>query len=164
QRPLASDTVRYVGEPVAVIVAETRHGAEDALEHLAIAYEPRQPVTNVAEALADVSIVHPATGTNLATSYPVTHGDDVGAAFAAAAYTRREPFHVHRQTAVPMETRGLVATFDPDAAVHALRVWGATKVTFFNRQILSNLLRLPKEQIELIEVDVGGSFGARGEF
>ena len=164
QRPLASDTVRYVGEPVAVIVADSRHGAEDALEQLSIEYEPVEPVTNVAEALAGCSIVHRSTGTNLATSYPVTHGDDVETAFATAAYTREETFHVHRQTAVTMETRGLVATFDSNASPYKLRVWGATKVTFFNRQILSSLIGVPKEQIELIEVDVGGSFGARGEF
>ena len=164
QRPLADDVVRYVGEPVAVIIAESQHDAEDALEHLAIEYDALQPVTSVAEALADLSIIHASAGTNLATSYPVTHGDDIDTTFVTADYTRKETFYVHRQTAVTMETRGLVATFDPDATPYTLRVWGATKVTFFNRQVLSNLLRVPKEQIELIEVDVGGSFGARGEF
>jgi aerobic carbon-monoxide dehydrogenase large subunit len=164
QRPLASDTVRYVGEPVAVIFAESRHIAEDALELLVVTYEPLEPVTDMAQALAGGSLVHSAVGTNLATSYRVTHGTDINAAFAGAAYTRKETFRCHRQTAAPMETRGLVAAFEPEATSYKLRVWGASKVTFHNREVLANLLRFPKEEIELIEVDVGGSFGVRGEF
>ena len=164
QRPLASGTVRYVGEPIAVVVAESRHLAEDALAYLIVEYEPLEPVTSSAEALAGRSVIHAAAGTNLATSYRVTHGGDVEAAFAGAAHIRKETFRCHRQTAAPMETRGLLATFEPDATPYKLRVWGAAKVTFFNRRVLADLLRVPKEEIELIELDVGGSFGARGEF
>jgi carbon-monoxide dehydrogenase large subunit len=163
QRPLASDTVRFVGEPVAVIIAEDRLTAEDAAQRLPVEYRILQPVTTVAEALAEISIIHDKAGTNLATSYLVTHGGDVEAAFAAAAYTRREVLQVHRQTALPMECRGLLAAYDPQAEPYRLRMWGATKVTHFNRRALADLLRLPLQSIELIEVDVGGSFGARGE-
>jgi aerobic carbon-monoxide dehydrogenase large subunit len=164
QRPLASSVVRYVGEPLAVIVAESRQLAEDALELFSVEYEALDPVTDIAQALADRSIVHDSAGTNLATNYHVADGGDIDAAFAAAEYTRKETFRCHRQTATPLETRGLLAVYEQHAQSPRLRVWGASKVTYFNRQILSNMLRLPKEAVELIEVDVGGGFGARGEF
>jgi carbon-monoxide dehydrogenase large subunit len=164
QRPLASGVVRFVGEPVVLLVAESRQIAEDALELLSIDYKPLKPVVSTNEALADRSIIHEKAGTNLASSYRVTDGGDIDEAFANADYTHKETFRCHRQTAVPMETRGLLAHFYPNGSPYRLRVWGASKVTFFNRQALANLIRLPKEEIELIEVDVGGSFGARGEF
>ena len=73
-----------------------------------------------------------------------------------------EFFHAHRHTAVPMETRGVVAEWD--AAAGRLIVNGATKVTFFNRRVLAAMMRLPESAIDLIELDVGGGFGVRGEF
>lgn len=63
---------------------------------------------------------------------------------------------------MPIETRGLVA--DWDAAAGRMTVWGATKASFFNRAALAGLLRLPAANVELVELDVGGSFGVRGEF
>ena len=164
QRPLAADVARYVGEPVAMVIAKSRQAAEDALDRLVVEYAPLEPVVDIAQALSGRSIIHDVAGTNIASGYRVTHGRDIDAAFVSADYRRKETFRCHRQTAVPMETRGLVAIFDPAAEPYKLRVWGSAKVTYFNRQILSNLLRFPKEEIEFVEVDVGGGFGARGEF
>src|SRR5690606_16696865 len=93
-------------------------------------------------------------------SYEACRGD-VNAAFAQADYTRKASFYMHRHSSVPMETRGLVAHWDDQGR---LDLWGATKVPFFNRDLLSRMLQVPKENIDLHEVDVGGSFGARGEF
>jgi carbon-monoxide dehydrogenase large subunit len=87
---------------------------------------------------------------------------DVDTAFANAPYTRREHFRVHRHTAVPMETRGLLAEWD--AIRGKLTVSGASKVPFPNRRILAKHLGLGVDAIEMVEGDTGGAFGVRGEF
>ncbi len=161
QWPLAHDRVRYVGEPLALVVAEVRDAAEEAAERVVVDYEPLEAVVDPRAALADRVLIHEATGTNVASSYRVSRGDPNGA-FASAPYTRRETFRCQRHSGVPLETRGLVATWD--ATSGTLSVLGATKVPFFNRRALARMLRLDEARIELIEVDVGGSFGVRGEF
>ena len=149
QPVLAGTHVRYVGEPIALVVATERALAEDAAERVAVTYDPL-PVVVDAE-----------RGANVASRYTVSRGDP-DRAFAGAEYTRVETFRCHRHTAVPLETRGLVAEWD--GAARTLTVWGATKVTFFNRRALARMLDLAESAIELVEIDVGGSFGVRGEF
>ena len=105
-------------------------------------------------------LIHEDAGENMGTQYTVGRGD-AGAAFAGAAYTRRERFVTNRHGAVPMETRGLIAEFEPGTPL--LRLHGATKVNFFNRRHLAAAFGLPETAVELIETDVGGGFGARGE-
>ncbi len=161
QPPLASAEVRYVGEPLAVVVAEDRYLAEDAAARVVVEYEPRPAVADAHRALADDVVIHAATGTNVASRYTVSRGDPDGA-FADAEYTRVETFRCHRHTAVPLETRGLLAEWERTAG--KLTMWGATKVTFFNRRALARMLGLAETQVELVELDVGGSFGVRGEF
>ena len=159
QFPLAGDKVRFVGEPIAVVIAEDRYLAEDALAHIAVDYEPLDAVVSGEAAMRDAVLVHDAAGTNVAARYSVANGD-AGAAFARAPYTRREVFRCHRHGAVPLETRGFVAAYDGDR----LTVWGGTKVNFYNRRILADLLGMAEERIEMVELDVGGGFGSRGEF
>ena len=161
QPPLARERVRYVGEPLALVIAEDRYAAEDAARQVSVAYDPIAAVVDPRDAGLDRVLVHETSGTNIASSYRVARGDP-DAAFAEAAYTRRETFRCQRHTGVPLETRGLVATWDATAG--RLTVFGATKVTFFNRRALARMLRLDEAAIELVEVDVGGSFGVRGEF
>ena len=161
QEPLANDRVRYVGEPIGIIVANNRYLAEDALDAVDVTYEMLDPVVNIRQALADESVLHPLPGTNTANRYVVSKGD-VEEAFASAFYTRREEFYSHRHSAVMLETRGLVAAFD--ATAKKLTVWGATKVPFFNRRALAKMLKLAESAIEMMELDVGGAFGVRGEF
>src|SRR5256885_658281 len=161
QWPLAHDRVRYVGEPLALVVAEVRDAAEEAAERVVVDYEPLEAIVDPRAALADRVVIHEATGTNLASSYRVSRGGPEGA-FPPAAFTRRGTFRGQRHSGVPLGTRGLVATWD--ATSGTLSVLGATKVTFFNRRALARMLRLDEARIELIEVDVGGSFGVRGEF
>jgi carbon-monoxide dehydrogenase large subunit len=160
QAPLAQDCVRYVGEPVAMVVATSRALAEDAAERVEVDIDPGPVVASLADALAARASVHEAGTDNVASRYTVSRGDPASA-FAAAAYRRRETFRCHRQTALPLETRGLVARHDPVAG--RLQVWGASKVTFFNRRWLAAALDMPESSVELIELDVGGSFGVRGE-
>jgi len=161
QLPLAEDIVRYVGEPVAVVVASSRYIAEDALESIEVSYDPLEASASISSSLSDRVIIHAATGTNLAATASVGFGD-VEAAFAQADYTRKEEFKTHRHTGNPLETRGMIASYDEDSG--DLTVWGPTKVPHFNRSILSNHLEMPEEQIHFIEQDVGGGFGIRGEF
>ena len=161
QTPLSPDTVRHAGEAVAVVVAESRYLAEDALDLIKVDYEPLPAVTSVTDALTDAVVVHPANGTNLAGSAEINVGD-VDSAFAGADYVRKEEFHTNRHTANPLETRGLAASYD--AGDGHLRVWGPTKVSHTNRAILARHLEIDEERIHFIEPDVGGGFGVRGEF
>ena len=161
QYPLANDKVRYVGEPVAVVIATSRYVAEDALDAMVVHYEPLPAVVRLPDALRNESVLHEAQGTNLAARYTVNVGD-LEAVWQAAEYTRKATFAVHRHTGNPLETRGAVASYD--AGRGDLSVWGPTKVTHFNRAILASMLAMPESKIHFIEPDVGGGFGIRGEF
>jgi carbon-monoxide dehydrogenase large subunit len=160
QPVIAQSRVRYVGEPVAVVVAETPGVAEDALEAIELTIETLPPVMDRRAAEAGDIRLFEGAATNRAVRYHVAFGD-ADAAFARAEYTRRESFSAHRLTALPMETRGLLAEWD---AAGRLTVLGATKVLFFNRRVLAPMLGVSEADIDMIELDVGGGFGVRGEF
>jgi carbon-monoxide dehydrogenase large subunit len=161
QPPLAVDSVRYVGEPIAVVLAADRYIAEDAADLVCADIDAQDAVVTIDAAVRDDARVHDGTPTNLAAHYVVRRGD-ADRAFASAEYVRKETFRCHRHSSVPLETRGLVAHWQ--AASRRLQVWGATKVPFYNRRLLARMLSLDESQVDLIELDVGGSFGARGEF
>ena len=160
QHPLAEEKVRYVGEPVAVVVAEDRYLAEDAVSKIQVDYEILDAVTNIDSALTDTIILHDRPSTNIATSYTVGRGN-LDYAFKKAAYIRKEKFTTNRHSACPLETRGLIAEFDETG--RNLRLEGSVKVTWFNRQHLAKAFNLKEESVVLIEHDVGGGFGSRGE-
>lgn len=166
QRPLASGTLRYVGEPVAVVVARDRRTAEDALEHIEIETEPLPPVVtrDAAETAVGDALSVPAAGSNVSARYRIGRGD-IDAAFAEAEVTLRRTFRSHRQTAAPLETRGLIAEFDRGVGQgnERLCIHGASKVTFFNRRHLATAFGLAVAQVDLLATDVGGGFGVRGE-
>lgn len=161
QPVIARDKVRYVGEPIAVVVADSRSVAEDALEAIEVDIESLPAVADRHVAAAGGSLLFEETDSNRAVQYAVRFGD-ADAAFAKAEYTRRESFHCHRITALPLETRGLIAEWNADRG--RLVITGASKVLFFNRRILAPMLGLAEDAIDMIEVDVGGGFGVRGEF
>jgi len=161
QPVIASGKVRYVGEPLAVVVATDQAVAEDALDLIAVDIEPLPPVADHVAAARGDTLLFESTDTNRAAVFRARMGD-AAAAFAQADYTRRQRFSVQRHTAFPMETRGLLAEWD--GAQQRMTLHGATKVTFFNRRVLAAMLGLPQSAVDLIEVDVGGGFGARGEF
>jgi carbon-monoxide dehydrogenase large subunit len=129
--PLATDRVRLVGDPVALVVAESRSLAEDALEHIEVDYEPLPPVANFAQATdPSTPAIWPKAKDNVLYRTSETHGD-VDAAFAHADRVVKQRFHQHRHSQQPMETRGTVAEIDPATgrliihsghqAAHALR-------------------------------------------
>src|SRR5258708_7329246 len=106
-------------------------------------------------------LLFPEQGTNCAMTFTAACGD-TDAAFAIAPYVRREKFRTGRHYGLTMEPRGVMAEWD--AANGRLTVSGAAKVPFFNRRILAKQIGLPEDAIDMIENDVGGGFGARGEF
>ncbi len=162
QWPLAHDRVRYVGEPVAVVVAHSRYAAEDAAELVDVVYEPLPAVVHGRAALEPgAPVLHDGPGTNLAAEFNMVVGD-VDAAFVAPDLVIRERFKIQRHTANPLETRGLMAEFDRGRGI--LTVWGPTKVPHFNRTVLSELLGIGEHLLHFVEADVGGGFGVRGEF
>jgi len=160
QPVIASDKVRYVGEPVAVVIADSRAIAEDALDLVEIEIDPLPPVGG-RDVDAAGALLFEDTDTNVALRYHAVFGAP-DQAFAEADYTRKETFQIQRHTAAPMETRGLLAAWN-EAGRH-LKLYGAAKVPYFNRRALARMMDLPETDIELIEVDVGGGFGVRGEF
>ncbi|MCB1469200.1 MAG: xanthine dehydrogenase family protein molybdopterin-binding subunit, partial [Rhizobiaceae bacterium] len=160
QFPFARGKVRYVGEPLALIIADTRAIAEDAAELVDVDFEPLTAVTDPSAALTDASAKVHERG-NLAGRWGFDLGD-VATALDTAAFTASDRFSIQRHSAMPMETRGLLASYD--AGRNLLDVYGPTKVVHTNRNMLASMLGMGEAEIRMIEPDVGGSFGARGEF
>jgi carbon-monoxide dehydrogenase large subunit len=161
QPVIAVDRVRYVGEPVAVVIADGPGIAEDALDHVILDIEHLAAVSSREGAAGDEILLFEGTTTNRPITLTAVRGD-ADAAFRQADYVRRERFTVQRHSAIPMEPRGLIAEWDADAG--HLTIWGASKVPFAIRRVLAQHLGLPVNAIRMIENDTGGSFGVRGEY
>ena len=161
QPVIAADKVRYVGEPVAVVLADSPAIGEDALEAITVDIEALPAVTTRDAATKGDSLLFGPNSGNVALTFRAACGD-AAAAFESAPYRRRESFRTQRHFGLTMEPRGLLAEWDADRGI--LRVFGAAKVLFFNRRILAKQIGLPEDAIDMVENDVGGGFGARGEF
>jgi carbon-monoxide dehydrogenase large subunit len=159
QPVIAGTVVRYFGEPVAMVLADSAELAEDAVQAVVVDIEPLSTVIDRHASAKGDPILIAGTTTNCASVFTAASGD-VGAAFRDAPYTRREQFRVQRMTAMTMETRGLLAEWEGGR----MRVSGAAKLPFFNRRALAAMMGLPEEMVDYVEFDVGGGFGARGEF
>jgi carbon-monoxide dehydrogenase large subunit len=161
QSVIADWKVRYVGEPIAVVLATSVAIGEDALERIAVDIAPLPAVTDCEASAKGDRLLFEEHGTNRSMTFTAECGD-ADAAFATAPYVRREKFRTGRHYGLTMEPRGVMAEWD--AASSRLTVSGAAKVPFFNRRILAGQIGLPVDAIQMIENDVGGGFGARGEF
>ena len=161
QPVIAHGKVRYVGEPMVVVVAESAAIAEDAVGLITVDIEALPAVTTREASVAGEVLLFEEHGTNHAITLTGVKGD-AEAAIRDADYVRRERFRVQRHTAVPMETRGLLAEWD--ANLGRLKISGLMKVPFAVRALLARLMDLPEESIEAVENDVGSGFGMRGEF
>jgi aerobic carbon-monoxide dehydrogenase large subunit len=160
QPVLAADVVRYVGEPLAVVLAGDPYAAEDAAELVDIEIEEAPAVLDAAAAVRPGSPrLFPAG--NLAADFSLGFGD-VDAAFAGAAAVVEIEVEIGRHTAVPLEPRALLADVDPRTG--ALSIFGMTKVPVFNRDVLAGMLGIDETLIHVHAVDAGGGFGVRGEF
>ncbi|MDA8195020.1 MAG: xanthine dehydrogenase family protein molybdopterin-binding subunit [Thermaerobacter sp.] len=158
QYPLAQERVRYVGEPLAVVVASSRYLAEDAAWAVRVRYTPLETMASLSTALAGAPLFD---GLDSNQVYLRTHQKGGGNAAVAASPRRlKMTFSIQRHTGMPLETRGLLVVPDGDR----LTVYGSTKVVFFNRRILSHLLKVPVASLRFVETAVGGGFGIRGEF
>jgi aerobic carbon-monoxide dehydrogenase large subunit len=161
QSVIADTRVRYVGEPIALVLATSAAIGEDALDRIVVDIEPLPAVCDCEASARGDRLLFPEQSTNCAMTFTAQCGD-ADAAFRAAAYVRRETFRTGRHYGLTLEPRGVMA--DWDAATGRLTVSGAAKVPFFNRRILAGQMGLPEDAIAMVETDVGGGFGARGEF
>ena len=157
--PLALGKVRHVGEAVAMVAAESRYVAEDAVERIVVDYEPLPVVRDVESALDPASpVLHDEAETNLLVSREFARGD-VDAALAGAAVVVRERFRFHRHTPVCMENRGCLAEYA--TASGALTLRSSAQCPGLVRDVLADLLDIPEHLIRVIANDVGGGFGAK---
>ena len=153
---LATGVVRFAGEPVAVVVAETRSAAADAAQAVAAEYEPLPVVATPERAAAeDAPLLFPDHGSNLAFEIPAA-GED---ALAGADVVVRGRFVNQRLAAVPMEPNAFLAA--PDPATGGLVVWASTQSPFQVRDFVSDALGLDESAVRCIAPDVGGGFGAK---
>jgi carbon-monoxide dehydrogenase large subunit len=157
--PLATDKVRMVGDPVAIVVASSRAAAEDACELIEVDYEELPAVATMEQALDPSSApVWDDVGHNVAGREHFVHGDP-DAAFESAARVVSERFVQSRQAQVPMEGRGGVADFDP--ASGRLTYHSAWQGVAMTRVMLAGLLQMPVHQVTVANGDIGGSFGQK---
>ncbi len=154
---LSTDKVRYVGEPLAIIAADSRYLAEDAVERIAVDYEVLPAVTDMERALdAAAPLLYEDWGDNVAFTGEV-RGGDFEQALAEADVVLRERFYLARCSGVPMEPRGAIAAFD--GATGDLTLWSSTQVPHDLRSVTAEVLGLPAHRIRVLVPDVGGGFG-----
>jgi carbon-monoxide dehydrogenase large subunit len=158
--PLARERVRYSGEPLVAIAAESPAAAEDAAALVRVDYDVLPAVLSPAGALAPgAPLIHEELGDNLIYYQTRLAAGDVEAAFARAHRVYRRTFTVGRHTGVPIEPRGLVADFDP--FTRSLTVWISTQVPHMMQAVLADLFGLPEHRVRVVAPDVGGSFGIK---
>ena len=156
---LASDKVCYVGQAVAVLIAEDIYTAADALDQIVVDYEILPALTDPYEALEPgAMIIHPNQVSNVSLR-TVNGGGDLDGAFAQADHVVRQTYQVQRLAPAPMEPRGLIADYDSQADL--LTVWDSTQHPHEVREHLVHLLGRTEESIRVIAPDVGGGFGEK---
>src|SRR5712692_5263788 len=159
QWALCRDRARYVGEIVAMVVAESRARAEDAVGLIEVEWEPLPPVADMVEGgEAGSPLIHPEWGTNVAVGFTHAIGDP-DAAFAGADVVVSETFRIQRYVGMPIEGRGVVAVWDRRDGT--LTTWNSTQVPHFVQQGLTTALGLPPHKIRVIAPDLGGGFGTK---
>jgi CO/xanthine dehydrogenase Mo-binding subunit len=157
--PLAKEKVRHAGEPIAMVIAESRYIAEDALADIAVELEPLPAVVDPEKALvAGSPLVHDDVGSNVAAWVRQTKGNYAAGAAAADRIIRCRLRYSHGISS-PIETRGVVAHWDGRA--HRLTVWDSTQAPVFIRNGLAGMLGLSERQVRVIAPFVGGGFGPK---
>lgn len=157
--PLAFKKVRYVGEPVAAVVANDRYAAEDAAELVELEAEPLPPVVDAIQAMEpSAPLLYEEWGSNVMLRAEASFGD-VEKAFHEAPVVVRERFELNRCTAVSIEPRVCLAEFD--AGSGRLTLWSSTQIPHVVRMFVAELLSFPESQLRVISPDVGGGFGIK---
>ncbi len=159
--PVVENVVRYVGQPLGILVATSHAAAIDAAEQVEIDYHERPAVVDVERALEGVDgFLYPELGTNLIVELRVGNTPAaVAAVVAGAAHVVRRRFRVPRQSAMPMEPRGVRAEFD--RATGALTVWTSTQVPHHVREDLAAVLGMRLDRVRVVAPNVGGGFGPK---
>jgi carbon-monoxide dehydrogenase large subunit len=158
--PLARGKVRYVGEPVIAVVAESRYAAEDALEHITIEYEALPFAIRQVDAVKDdAPPLHEEAATNTIIRREFKRGD-VDAAFEGAAVIVKGRFQMTRKTAVAMENRSYLAEWKERK--QSLTLYTSSNIPGVIRDVLAGCLDLPGSRLRVVAPDVGGSFGGKG--
>ncbi|MGB1786935.1 MAG: xanthine dehydrogenase family protein molybdopterin-binding subunit [Acidimicrobiales bacterium] len=160
ERPaLAIDKVRFVGEAVAVVVAENKYAAADGTELVIVDYEPLGAVTSIKEATAEnAPLLYDELGSNTVAEVPTE--DDHQAIFDAAPHTETIKLINNRCTAAPIETNACLADYGPAG----LTVWASFQAPHHLRNRISAWLDIPQDQCRVITPDVGGGFGQKINF
>jgi aerobic carbon-monoxide dehydrogenase large subunit len=159
---LAREEASYVGQPVAIVVADTRYIAEDAAAALIVQYDVLPAVSDCRSAAEQGAVrAHSDIESNVASTFRLAYGD-ADAAFAAAAHVFIEGLWQHRGGGMALETRAVLANHDP--ASDALTVWSGTQTPHIGRRVLADLLGRDLQSIRLIAPDVGGGFGPKAVF
>ena len=160
ERPaLAIDKVRFVGEAVAVVVAENKYAAADGTELVVVDYEPLGAVTSIEEATAEnAPLLYDELGSNTVAEVPTE--DDHQAIFDAAPHTETIKLINNRCTAAPIETNACLADYGPAG----LTVWASFQAPHHLRNRISAWLDIPQDQCRVITPDVGGGFGQKINF
>jgi carbon-monoxide dehydrogenase large subunit len=155
--PLAEDVVRFVGDPVALVVADSRYIAEDACDAVLVDYEPLAPVVDYRTAVSRADLVHEAHGSNLIAEVSGGSAPEVDEVCAGAAHVIGETIYQQSQAACPMETRGMVVRH----AQGEVTIWAATQAPHEVRAFCARLLGIPEHRIRVIMKDTGGGFGQK---
>jgi carbon-monoxide dehydrogenase large subunit len=151
---LAVDTVRFVGEPVAVVITDGGYQGEDAADLVSVDYDPLPAVVGPAAAVTDQALLFPAAGTNIAVTNPVSTDDTP---FRDCDVVVEQDIVNQRVACLPMEGRATAATY----AGGKLTVWHSSQNAQLCRLILAGALGMAPDQIRVVVPDVGGGFGAK---
>ncbi|MGZ4692877.1 MAG: xanthine dehydrogenase family protein molybdopterin-binding subunit [Acidimicrobiales bacterium] len=156
---LAEGEVRFVGDPVALVVADSRYIAEDAVDLVVVDYEPLPPLADYVDAMSSTELVHEAYPGNLVADLAIMPPDALDDVYASAAHVVEETIFQQAYAAVPMETRGLVVEWS--SASDELTIWAATQAPHEVRAVCSRLLGIPEQRVRVIMRDTGGGFGQK---
>jgi len=155
--PLAEGEVKFVGDPVALVIAESRYIAEDAVELVEVDYEPLPAIADFTRAIGADVIVHDAYPDNVAGGMGGAPPDEE--TFSSAAHVAEANVYQQIYAPVPMETRGMVVEWDAPSA--ELTVWASTQTPHELRAFAARLLGIPAQGVRVIMRDTGGGFGQK---
>ncbi|MFY4774805.1 xanthine dehydrogenase family protein molybdopterin-binding subunit [Metabacillus sp. RGM 3146] len=158
--PLAIEKVRYVGEPVAVVLAKDRYIAEDAMELIKVKYSPLKPIVDIEKSLEDdAPILHENVGSNIANNRTFHYGD-VDKAFEEADTIVKHKYFFPKYTATPVETYGIIANYE--SSENQYTVHANFHGPFVIQAIMAQALKIPSNKLRIIvPKDIGGSYGIK---
>ncbi|MDO8389746.1 MAG: xanthine dehydrogenase family protein molybdopterin-binding subunit [Actinomycetota bacterium] len=158
-KPLAQGDVRFVGDPIAIIIADNRYIAEDAADLVQVEIDPLPAVVGILNGARDDALVHKEKPSNISDTMPIPEVPEVEALFATAPHVFTRRFHQARATNVPMEPRGIVVHYDRYAG--DMQIWAATQSVSEWRSSAARLTGLGENRVRVIANDVGGGFGQK---